>query len=119
MNLTELALASWVLSAHTIPVGDEHYADRLLQEISWQGFLGRQAALLWKAMAELRAEGQPVCPETVAGHLGPDAAEIGDFTHLWELIRPDKLPPAQVVIETIVPAVHDAHRKRRRFQTVE
>lgn len=118
MMLTELALASWALSAFTIPVGDQGDADRLLREISWTGMSARAAALLWKAMGELRGEGQPVCPETVAAHLGPDLAEVGDLTRLWDLIRIETLPPTQIVIEVIVPAIHEAHRKRRQFKTV-
>lgn len=118
MMQTELALASWALSAFSIPVGDEDYAAHLLRGISWQGFVSRPAALLWKAMAELHAEGQPVCPETVAAHLGTDLAEIGDLARLWELIAIETLPPTPVVVEVIVPATHDAHRKRRLFKTV-
>jgi hypothetical protein len=118
IHSSELTLAAWVLSAHTIPVGDEPYADRLLREFSWRQFRGRGAALLWKTMAELRAEGQRVEPGIVADRLGPDLAEIGDLADLWDLIRIERLPSTAVLTELVVPAIRESMRRQARRRAV-
>ena len=117
---TELELASWVLSALSIPAGDERYADTLLRSLSWHDFSSRAAGLLWKTMGEMRAEGKPVVPDTVARRLGRDLPETGcDLAGLWDLIRIERLPSRQLVVELIVPSLKFRFHTRGRYAVVD